>query len=128
MTITMNGHWMVQVERAAVDSDHRFLITGAEQGSGVHAGTPGKRVTVRGAQWALQVQRRVDGLGWRDCGYRLGTVSLSEGIVEFDIQAQEPTVDDALVLVCLRPLRTPDASQDGRTASHDSACFAWPAA
>lgn len=128
MTITMNGSWTIRVTQAADATLHRFLVSGADLGSGVHAGVLDKTISAHGAHWTLQVQRRIGHQAWRACDHRLGAASLSDGIVEFDIQADAGS--GSLTLTCLRPLRPAhDAADDNdRPAAHEAFAFAWPAA
>jgi hypothetical protein len=105
MTIAMNGSWTIRVERAADASSHRFLVGGADMGSGVHAGVPGHGVYVEGSQWTLQMQRRIGHQAWHACGHRLGAATLADGVIAFSIEAEQGT--GTLVLSCRRPLHTP---------------------
>ncbi len=148
MTIAMNGSWTVRVERAADASSHRFLVSGADMGSGVHAGVPGHGVYVEGSQWTLQMQRRIGHQAWHACGHRLGAATLADGVIAFSIEAEQGT--GTLVLSCRRPLyaaaAAPSAEQHASAnATPPTACaqgfnpaatgdpaspagFAWPAA
>jgi hypothetical protein len=153
MTIAMNGSWTIRVERAADASSHRFLVSGADMGSGVHAGVPGHGVYVEGSQWTLQMQRRIGHQAWHACGHRLGAATLADGVIAFSIEAEQGT--GTLVLSCRRPLLAqspmptpahapsaghPDAAAAPSAAHAEghanalaidpapSAGFAWPAA
>jgi hypothetical protein len=107
MTIAMNGSWTIRVERAADASSHRFLVGGADMGSGVHAGVPGHGVYVEGSQWTLQMQRRIGHQAWHACGHRLGAATLADGVIAFSIEAEQGT--GTLVLSCRRPLHAAQA-------------------
>jgi hypothetical protein len=128
MTIAMNGSWTIRVERAADASSHRFLVGGADMGSGVHAGVPGHGVYVEGSQWTLQMQRRIGHQAWHACGHRLGAATLADGVIAFSIEAEQGT--GTLVLSCRRPLhaQAPMPTPVPAPAHAPSAGFAWPAA
>jgi hypothetical protein len=138
MTIAMNGSWTIRVERAADASSHRFLVSGADMGSGVHPGVPGHGVHVEGRQWTLQMQRRIGHQAWHACGHRLGAATLADGVIAFSIEAEQGT--GTLVLSCRRPLHTaaaiaPSAERGSDAPAAPAATppapptgFAWPAA
>ena len=46
MAIRMQGAWTLQVQSRDENEGYRFIVTGADIGSGVHDGAPGKMIFV----------------------------------------------------------------------------------
>lgn len=112
MSIRMQGAWTIQVQSRNEAEGYRFIVVGADIGSGVHDGATGKMIFVRGQQWTITMQRRLRGAGWVEVEHRIGATSVSHGLVEFDIRARvhedapaaggRGAEGSGLVLVCMR--------------------------
>lgn len=124
MAITMQGSWTVRVRARHAAYAQRFVVTGAEQGNGVHDGIVGQEIHVSGAHWALQVQHRPTRQPWRDSFQRLGLPSVEGGLLRVPLTSNDGGLDDDyddLVIECSMPVSRHEHVVYGEVAWHTSA-------
>lgn len=82
MSETFYGPWSVALEQMDAVSEHRFVISGAEVGAGVHdPGVIGTVVKVAGSEWNLRIEWN-GGTGWQESDIqRTATYTALDGLV-----------------------------------------------
>lgn len=121
MAITMHGNWTVEVSTRNAAYAQRFIINGADTGSGIHDGIVGQRLHVTGSRWTLQVQHRPTRQPWRNSRQRLGLPQVDEGLVHVSIAANDGGFDDEyddLVLDFSFPVSRSEHVVYGEVTSH----------
>lgn len=130
MSIIMQGGWTVTIKSKSAAFDQRVVISRPRHLDIVLNGVAGNSTFVNAAQWSLNVQSRAGaGAPWIDSRQRLGTPTVSGGVLRFDINTDDTGGDldyNDLVVTCSMPVASSEFVVYGKAKTYQGNCIFNP--
>lgn len=129
MAITMQGAWTVTVKAKSASFAQRVVISRPGLADIIVAGTVGNAVFVNVPQWSVSIQSQAgSGQPWLNSAQRLGTPSVSGGLLHVDINSDDgggggdKDYND-LVVSCSMPLSASEFVVYGSARTYSGFCY-----